>query len=325
MVRFDKPVLAMFPGQGSQRPGMASALRAQHPEAAALLAAADIALSRPITDLSCHGSAAELQRTDITQPAVVATSLAIWEVLRANGFEPKAVAGHSLGEYSALAAAGVLSYEQALRLVALRGELMERVAERTSGAMSAVVGLSAAVVEGLCRQTLGAEVANYNEPEQTVVSGTVAAIATVERLAIAAGAEKCVRLKVGAPFHCSLMDSIAAEFGAELDRHRFADPTLPVISSVTAEPIRDGEQARDLLRRQLSGSVHWVATVRAALAAGCGALVEVGPGRALAGFARRITPDTPVYGTGTPIHLDAAIAASIAGSTFPVRMKGNPS
>lgn len=308
-IELEGPILGMFPGQGSQRPGMATALRADHQEAAAVFATADAVLGQPISQLCSTGGEEELQRTDITQPAVVATSLAIWDVLRARGFEPAAVAGHSLGEFAALAAAGVLTYEQALLLVARRGELMARVGESVPGAMLAIIGLSAERVEELCEQAPGAEVANYNEPEQTVISGTATAIAEVETAALAAGAQKCVRLKVGAPFHCSLMDAIAADFGAELDRQPFADPRMTVISSVTAAPLRSGAEARILLRRQLSGSVQWVGTVRAALDGGSTTLVEIGPGRALTGFAKRIAPEAQTLGTGNPKNLAAVLAA----------------
>ncbi|PXX55553.1 [acyl-carrier-protein] S-malonyltransferase [Nocardia tenerifensis] len=308
-IRLDGAVLAMFPGQGSQRRGMAAALCADHPEAAAVFATADATLGLPITELCTTGDEADLRRTELTQPAVVATSLAIWNVLQANDFEPDMVAGHSLGEFAALAAAGVLTYEQALRLVARRGELMAEVAQRVPGAMLAVIGLSAETVEQLCDRVVGADVANYNEPEQTVVSGTVTALAEIERTAGEAGAHKCVWLEVGAPFHSSLMDAIAAEFGAELDRHRFADPRLPVLSSVTAAPVRTGAEAEQLLRRQLSGGVQWVAVVRTAIAEGCTTLLEVGPGRALTGFAKRIAPELAVFGTGTTKSLDAVVAA----------------
>jgi [acyl-carrier-protein] S-malonyltransferase len=266
--------------------------------------------------LCSSGTEEELQLTHVTQPAIVATSLAIWEVLRGSGFSPAAVAGHSLGEFAALAAAGVISAEQTLLLVARRGELMAEVAAAVSGAMVAVIGLPAVEVEKLCAAAPGAEIASYNEPEQVVVSGDLTAVAEVGRRAMAAGAEKCVPLKVGAPFHCSLMNAIADEFGAELDRHRFADPQIPVISSVSAQYLRSGEEARILLRRQLNGSVYWVGVVRAAIERGCSASLEIGPGRALTGFAKRIAPDTPAYGTGNPKSLAAALNALAAADAI---------
>ena len=308
--------LAMFPGQGSQRPGMAAELVKRHPQTAgAVFAAADTALGLPITDLCLSGTPEELRQTEVTQPAILATSLAIFAVLRANGFQPLAAAGHSLGEYAALTAAGVLTPEAALRLVRRRGELMAETAGRTAGAMMAVIGLPAQQIEELCafssHDAAGwgvAEVANFNDPQQTVVSGEDKAVEEVARLAAALGALHVVRLDVGAPFHCSLMRQIEDEFGDELDRHQFQPPQVPVISSVTGTAVRDAQEARCLLRRQLTGPVRWVDTVRQATALGCDALVEVGPARVLTGFAKRVVPELPSYGTGTRKDLDALLA-----------------
>jgi [acyl-carrier-protein] S-malonyltransferase len=308
--------LAMFPGQGSQRPGMAAELVKQHPQTAgAVFAAADAALGLPITDLCVSGTPEVLRRTDVTQPAILATSLAAFAVLRAHGFEPVAAAGHSLGEYAALTAAGVLTPEAALRLVRRRGELMAETAGRTAGAMIAVIGLPAQQIEELCALSSHgaagwgvAEVANFNDPEQTVVSGERTAVGEVARLAADIGAQRVVRLDVGAPFHCSLMRQIEDEFGAELDRHQFSPPQLAVISSVTGKAVQDAGEARRLLRRQLTGPVRWVDTVRRAAALGCDALVEVGPGRVLTGFAKHIVPELPSSSTGTRKGLAALLA-----------------
>jgi [acyl-carrier-protein] S-malonyltransferase len=304
----EAPVLAMFPGQGSQRPGMARHLVSEYPDIACpVLDEAGKALGLPLGELCVSGSAEQLARTEITQPAVVATSLATLEVLRrAGGFAPTAVAGHSLGEYAALVAAGVLSRVDALRLVARRGRLMARIGSRVRGGMTAITGLSSARVEEICRRAGGhgvVEVANYNEDGQTVVSGGLTAVAEAARLAREAGAERTVPLRVSAPFHCSLMLQIEAEFAAALERCHFADPRVPLLSSVTGGWVRSGEDARTLLRRQLAGPVRWVEVLRTAHARpdvgvpGIGSFVEVGPGRVLSGFGSRIIPGSRVRST----------------------------
>ncbi|WP_250291910.1 ACP S-malonyltransferase [Frankia sp. CiP1_Cm_nod1] len=313
--------LAMFPGQGSQRPGMAADLVRRYPDTAGrIFEMADDVLGIPLTKLCVSGSAEELRRTDVTQPAIAATSLAVLEVLRAGGFEASGVAGHSLGEYTALAAAGVLDARSVLRLVRRRGELMAEVGSRTPGAMAAVIGLPAERVEALCRDVTGTgvvEIANYNDPGQTVVSGLAEAVARVEALAARAGAERIVRLDVGAPFHCSLMRDIEAEFGAELDRHVFAEPQVPVLSAVTGGYVRRAEEVRLLLRRQLVEPVRWVDTVRRAVADGHSLLVEVGPGRVLTGFVKRIAPDVRALGTARPQAIEALLATAGHGAPRP--------
>jgi [acyl-carrier-protein] S-malonyltransferase len=301
--------LAMCPGQGSQRPGMAAELLDRYPAVAGpVFALAEDVLALPLRRLCVSGTAGELLRTDVTQPAVVATSLAVLAVLADHGFVPAAVAGHSLGEYTALCAAGVLTAESALRLVRRRGELMAEVGDRVPGAMLAVIGLPAETVERLCVAVDGAEVANYNDPAQTVVSGLRESVERVASDALAAGAERAVALRVGAPFHCSLMADIEAEFSAELDRHEFAQPRLPVLSAVTASYVKSAALTRKLLRRQLTGPVRWVDTVRLAAACDVDAVVETGPGRVLAGFAKRIVPELPVYGTGNARAIESLLA-----------------
>ncbi|MEY9848507.1 ACP S-malonyltransferase [Streptacidiphilus sp. MAP5-3] len=293
--------LAMFPGQGSQRPGMAGHLLDAHPSARRLFAQADEILGQPLSRICVTGSAAELARTEITQPAIVTTSLAIWELLRDVGYRPAATAGHSLGEYPALVAAGVLSLESALELVQLRGRLMGAVAREAPGAMAAVLGLPAEQVLTACTSAEGAglvQVANYNEPLQTVISGHADAVDMAGKAALDAGAEKVVRLDVGAPFHCSLMAAVEEEFTAALAARPFADPDLPVISSVTGTYVRSGEEARELLRRQLTEPVRWVEVLRTAARHPVGAYTEIGPGRVLSGLTRRTIDEARTRSTG---------------------------
>ncbi|WP_244372464.1 ACP S-malonyltransferase [Streptomyces griseorubiginosus] len=307
-----RPVLAMFPGQGSQRPGMARDLVRHHGSVAVpLLERAERALGLPLTEICTSGTAEELAATDVTQPALVATSLVVYEVLRhEGGFAPGAVTGHSLGEYPALVAAGVLDPLDALRLVQVRGRLMAGVCERTPGGMAAVIGLDAAKVEAACRDASAhglVEVANYNERGQTVVSGEAPAVAAACELARARGAERTVALPVGAPFHCSLMAGLEDEFAAELSRFRFSDPHTPVLSSVTGEWIGSGEHARELLRRQLASPVRWVDVLHTARADGFTDFVEVGPGRVLSALTRRTLPEATVRSTNDARRVAALI------------------
>ncbi|MEV3991417.1 ACP S-malonyltransferase [Streptomyces sp. NPDC049837] len=300
----------LFPGQGSQRPGMGRDLVARHPELLdRYYRPADDLLGFELSKLCFEGSAEELLPTEITQPAVFLTSIAVLDVLRGHGVTPSVAAGHSLGEYTALVCAGVLEWTDALRLVRRRGELMARVNERTPGAMAAVIGLSAAQVEDLCartRERTGAvvEIANYNDPSQQVVSGERDAVREVASAAKLLGAERTVTLNVGAPFHCRLMAELEEAFTAELDTVGFRDPRLPVMANVTASAVRTGAEARDCLRRQLAGAVRWEETLRAIADLGVTTFVEAGPGRVLGGFCRNTLPDAACHPAGEARRID---------------------
>ncbi|MFC8525924.1 ACP S-malonyltransferase [Nocardia sp. NPDC057227] len=287
-------VLGLFPGQGSQRPGMARWIEAE-PVARELLRRADDILGIPLTELCVSGSAEELRDTRIAQPAILATSLALLAVLARRGWRPAAVTGHSLGEFTALAAAGAIDEESALRLVHRRGELMAEVSRQRGGAMSAIVGLAAARVEELCAEVQDGvvDIANYNQPTQTVVSGDAAAVDRVAELAVAAGAAKVVPLKVSGAFHSRLMAEVADRFGAELDRYPIGTPAMPVLSAVNGDYVRGPAEIRSVLRRQIVAPVRWVDTVRRAVRDGYGELVEIGPGQVLTGCSRRIVPEVP--------------------------------
>ncbi|MDO0937268.1 ACP S-malonyltransferase [Streptomyces sp. DG2A-72] len=308
----NETTLSMFPGQGSQRAKMAAHLIQDHPwTAGRVLAEATEALGLPLTELCTTADASALEPTEIAQPAILATSLAVLAVLREEaGYRPSVVAGHSLGEYTALVAAGVLSPWDAVRLVRRRGELMAAVSRQVAGAMTAVMGLAPQRIEEICAQAgdVGlVEVANYNETGQTVISGQRAAVAEAARLAAAAGAERTVPLKVSAPFHCSLMSEIEDEFAAELTRCAFADPAGLVISSVTGLPVRDGADARALLRRQLAGAVRWVDVLDTARRHGVTTYLEIGPGRVLSGFANRTVPGAVVRSTNDARRVSALV------------------
>ncbi|MFF4254907.1 ACP S-malonyltransferase [Streptomyces sp. NPDC001663] len=304
----------VFPGQGSQRVGMGLHLLEQRPDLIdTYYRTADEILGLPLSRLCWEGPQEALRDTAVTQPAVFLTGIATLDVLRGRGIEPALVAGHSLGEYTALVAAAVLDWRDALRLVRRRGELMAAVNAQVPGRMAAVIGLDLATVEDLCTKAATAtgqvvEVANDNEPGQVVVSGQDSAVQRLCGDAQDAGAVRAVVLDVGAPFHCSLMADIEEEFAAELDKVELRAPRVPVVSGVTADLVDSAQGIRDRLRRQLAGRVRWTGTVRALTVAGADRFVEVGPGNVLSGLCRRIEPDVPVHTTNDARRLDRTIA-----------------
>ncbi|MDT0542844.1 MULTISPECIES: ACP S-malonyltransferase [Streptomyces] len=303
----------LFPGQGSQVPGMGGDLLARHPDLVRpYFDTADEVLGIPLSRLCFEGDPEELRDTAVTQPAVYLASLVSAVVLREKGVVPAAVAGHSLGEYTALVCAGVLDWVDALKLVRRRGVLMSEVNRRTPGRMAAVIGLPSDRVRELCEEVsrergLVVEVANYNAARQTVVSGVVEGVAEVSRRVREEGASHVAELKVGAPFHCSLMADIAAEFGEHLDAVDFATPSLPVVANVTAGYVFSGEEARGLLRRQLAAPVRWQETLDLLAREEVSAFVEVGPGRVLTNLSRAGHPQVPAMTAGTDRKIGEAV------------------
>ena len=272
----------LFPGQGSQKVGMGKDLAESHPHLKEIFARADEVLGFALTRLCFEGPDAELVQTQNTQPAIFLVSMAILDVLRKAGVAPEAAAGHSLGEYGALVSAGVLEFEDALKLVRRRGELMAGVNARTPGAMAAIIGLAGEAVAVVCQKAaaegLGVvEPANYNSPSQTVISGEAEAVERAMALAGEAGAAKVVRLQVGAPFHCSLMNALQDEFAAELERYTFCDPRFPVVANVSGDYVRSASEVKDALRRQVAGAVRWTDSIQRLAKDGFDTYVEVGP------------------------------------------------
>lgn len=308
-------VAFVFPGQGSQKVGMGLDFVEHYPDLKERwFDAADDILQMPLSRMCFEGPEQDLLRTEHTQPAIFVVSMAILDVLRAAGIEPEAAAGHSLGEYSALVCAGALEFADALRLVRRRGELMAEVNKRTPGTMAAIIGLNPEQVADLCGQASDfsggvVEPANYNEPGQTVISGVEAAVAHASEMAALAGA-RVVPLRVGAPFHCSLMSVLDSEFGAALDAAPFAAPRLPVIANVTGDYVRTAAEVREALRRQVARPVQWTRTVRRLVDDGYDMFVEVGPGRALTGFSLKIAPDLPVHSAGQVRRISGLLAAA---------------
>jgi len=252
---------------------------------------ADEALGFSISGMCFAGTAEELQLTANTQPAILACSLAAYRVLSENGIKASCVAGHSLGEYSALVAAGSLQFADALRIVRHRGQYMQEAVPVGTGAMAALIGLSREQVEALCIACANGEVvspANFNSPGQIVVAGSAGAVQRLVEAAPGAGAKKAVLLKVSAPFHCSLMRPAQQRLAPELEATPFADLSVPLINNVRAEEVRAGAAARRGLMDQIPSPVLWEDCIRRMLSAGVQAFVEVGPGRVLSALVRQM-------------------------------------
>jgi [acyl-carrier-protein] S-malonyltransferase len=255
---------------------------------------ADEILGIPLSHLCFRGPEEELTRTENAQPALLLVSLAALDAVRAREIEPDAVAGHSLGEYSALASAGAVSFEDALRLVRRRGELMAQIGDAVEGRMAAIIGLTPDAVEAICCEagdTGVVQIANYNSPEQSVISGERAAVERVAALAKERGAGRVVVLNVSAPFHSRLMAPLREEMAAVLDRTPLAAPRIPVVANVNAEFVRTPEEIRRALADQVAGAVRWTDCLRRLAAGGITRFVEVGPGRVLTGLTPRTLPD----------------------------------
>ena len=288
----------LFPGQASQYPGMGRELAANHPAARSVFDEADRALGFSISNLCFNGSEDDLKLTANTQPAILTASVATYRVLEENGVQPAFVAGHSLGEYSALVAAGGLEFADAVRLVRRRGEYMQSAVPEGVGAMAAILGLAPAQVAGICRQAGDGQVvspANLNSPEQSVISGHAEAVKRAVELASAGGAKRAVMLPVSAPFHCSLMQPAAQRLEADLRATPFHTLRVPLVNNVDAELITSGEEARESLIRQVTLPVRWEESIRELIDQGVNTFVEVGPGRVLTGLLRQIDRSIHVF------------------------------
>jgi [acyl-carrier-protein] S-malonyltransferase len=299
----------LMPGQGSQTVGMGKDLAEAFPEVRHTFEEADDALSFKLSRLCWEGPEAELTLTVNAQPALLVHSVAVWRLLAERQSEVGLAAGHSLGEFSAYVAAGALPFADAVRTVRRRGELMLASGEERPGTMAAVLGLDDAVVEAACREASaageGAVVpANYNAPGQLVVSGDVEAVKRAEEVLKAAGARRVIPLNVSGAFHSPLMAVAEAGLREQLESVTLTDPAFPVISNVTAEPVENGTDARELLVRQLTSPVRWVASERAMLDRGTQEFWELGAGSVLAGLMKRVDRDVPTRSLGTVREID---------------------
>ena len=266
-------------------------LAEKYPTARKVFDLADAALGFSLSELCFSGSEEALKQTENTQPAILAVSAAAFRVLEENGAIPDFVAGHSLGEYSALVAAGSLDFGDGVTLVRKRGRYMRDAVPAGQGAMAAIMGLAPAEVADICKKAANGEIlsaANLNSPEQTVISGTAAAVRRAVEVASQTGAKRAVVLPVSAPFHCAMMKPAEIQLEKDLRATRFAALRFPLITNVDAEAITKGEEAREALIRQVCQPVRWEEGIREIIAQGVRAFVEVGPGRVLSGLLRQI-------------------------------------
>ncbi|HUQ91937.1 MAG TPA: ACP S-malonyltransferase [Bryobacteraceae bacterium] len=281
----------LFPGQGSQFAGMGKSLAESFPVAHQTFLEADAVLGFPLSQLCWQGPEEELKRTENTQPAMLTVSVAAWRVLQEKGITAQFVAGHSLGEYSALVAAGSLEFTDAVRLVRNRGRYMQEAVPVGAGAMSAILRLPEGKLEALLAEAAQGEVvtaANLNSPDQVVIAGHTAAIARAGELAKAAGAKRVISLPVSAPFHCPLMKPAQERLAVDLEATVFGDLTLPLVNNWQAREIRSGAEARKGLIEQVSNPVRWIEIIRYLAAKGVTRGIEAGAGAVLCGMVRSI-------------------------------------
>ena len=297
----------IFPGQGSQYVGMGKDLFLEFPAAKEVFQKADATLGFPLSKICFEGPEEELKKTRNTQPAIFLHSLAVWKIL--NPKDAAMVAGHSLGEYSALVVAGALTFEDALKLVRLRGELMQRAGEENPGTMAAVVGLDAKVVGEVCctAWTEGVvQAANFNSPGQVVISGSVNGVRKGMEIAKERGAKLVKELVVSGAFHSPLMQPAKDGLKVALDEVKIHDAKIPVYANVTAKPVQKASDIRIMLFEQVTSPVRWHETVVNMVADGAKSFIEIGPGKVLQGLVKRIAPDVPVSGVDTAAGVSAA-------------------
>jgi [acyl-carrier-protein] S-malonyltransferase len=300
----------LFPGQASQYPGMGKDLAANFAESRAVFAEADASLGFSLSHLCFEGSEDALKLTENTQPAILTVSVAAYRALAARGIEPDFAAGHSLGEYSALVAAGALEFSDAVKLVRQRGRYMQEAVPAGEGAMAAILGLSPADVAEVCRKAADGEVvspANLNSPEQTVIAGNAAAVKRSVEIASQAGAKRAVILAVSAPFHCALLMPAQKRLEVDLRAAKFSNLRFPLVTNADAETIASGDEARESLIRQVTMPVRWLESVREMIDQGVNIFVEVGPGKVLSGLLRQIDRSVRCFNVEDAASLQATL------------------
>lgn len=316
--RVDAMVTAIvFPGQGSQSPGMGKELAENFAVARQVFEEADDALGFAISQLCFDGPAEDLQLTENTQPAILTVSVAAFRAMREAGIDaPAFVAGHSLGEYSALVAAGALSLSDAVRTVRARGRYMQEAVPVGTGAMAAVIGGELAEIERVCAEASGDQVcsiANFNAPNQAVIAGNTEAVDRAVEL-LNGVARKVVKLKVSAPFHCALMKPAQDRLAADLERLSFNEPAMPVVTNVDVRATTAPDELHDALVRQVSAPVRWVESMQLLIEQGTSTFIEAGPGKVLSGLMRQINRDVKMLNVEDAASLEttkAALAAEI--------------
>jgi [acyl-carrier-protein] S-malonyltransferase len=301
----------LFPGQGSQFAGMGKTLADACPAARAVFEEADRILGFPLSTLCFEGPEEDLRLTANTQPALLTVSIAALAALEEKGFQADYVAGHSLGEYSALVASGALRFADAVRLVRKRGQYMQEAVPAGVGAMAAILKLPGGALEGVLAQAAQGEVvtaANLNSPDQIVIAGHAGAVGRAIELAKAAGAKRAIPLPVSAPFHCPLMRPAQERLQADLDATEFSDPRIPLVNNWQARQIRTGAEARQGLYEQVPNPVLWADSVRLLRSLGVERFVEVGAGAVLCGLVRSIDPAARCAKFGDPADWDKVTA-----------------
>jgi [acyl-carrier-protein] S-malonyltransferase len=289
----------IFPGQGSQYPGMGKNLVENFPVAARLFEEADDALRFPISRLCFEGSPEELQLTENTQPAILAVSVAALRTIESEGFtKPDYVAGHSLGEYSALVAARSLTLTDAIKIVRARGRYMQEAVPAGTGAMAAVIGADIKDIQNACAEASQGQIcapANINSPSQVVIAGNTEAIDRCSELLKARGAKRVIKLNVSAPFHCALMMPAQERLAVDLEAIRFAELSHSLVTNVDAVATENAAEVRDSLVRQVSSPVRWLESIELLISKGVDTFVEVGPGKVLTGLMRQISREVKCF------------------------------
>ncbi|GAA0134110.1 ACP S-malonyltransferase [Paenibacillus sp. YSY-4.3] len=303
----------VFPGQGSQSVGMGQDIYESVPESRQLFDQANEILGFPLTRLIFEGPDTELKQTANTQPALLTTSVALYQAFAAKGIKPDFVAGHSLGEYSALAAAGALSFSDAVATVRARGEFMEQAVPGGQGAMAAVLGGEREALAALCADITAAgslvELANVNCPGQIVVSGTKEGVDAVVQRVKEIGAKRAIPLEVSGPFHSSLMKSAADKLAGKLEQITIGDASVPVVANVTASPVQRGEEISRLLVEQVYSPVLWEDSIAWLIEQGVDTFVEIGPGSVLTGLIKKINRGVTTYNVNSLESLEQTTAA----------------
>jgi [acyl-carrier-protein] S-malonyltransferase len=303
----------VFPGQGSQTVGMGKELAEQDKKAAAVFQAADERLGFPLSSIIFEGPQDTLTLTTNAQPALLTTSIALFEKIKEAGIVPDYVAGHSLGEYTALVAAGAISFTDAVYAVRKRGEFMEEAVPAGQGTMAAVLGMEAGLLEKVTEQVSSAgfsvQLANLNCPGQIVISGSREGVERASQLAKEKGAKRVIPLEVSGPFHSSLMKPAASKLKEVLDGMQISDANVPVIANVTAEPMINKEEIKQKLIEQLYSPVRWEQSVNKMIELGVDTFVEIGPGKVLSGLVKKINRHVNIFAVNDVASLEATVAA----------------
>ena len=301
----------VFPGQGSQKIGMLADLSSQYSLVAETFSEASSALGYDLWDLVQNGSQDDINLTERTQPLLLTASIAIWRVWQhKGGAQPVLMAGHSLGEWSALVCAGVVAFGDAIKLVQQRGKFMQEAVPAGQGAMAAIIGLDDASIIDACKQAEQGEVVaavNFNSPGQVVIAGAAGAVERASALCKEAGAKRALPLPVSAPFHTSLMRPAAEKLAAQIYNTSFSTPDIPVVHNVTAEPESNPEKIKALMIEQIFSAVRWVDCVNTLSARGIATTIECGPGKVLSGLNKRINKDLNTLSIETPEELLGAL------------------